>query len=533
METYKLSTVAPTNGFKHATFSVSTEETLPSVTSKRIIIEIDQSGSMSQNCDVGFTRLQKVTDTVEKIVSYLFRPEYNGSNVWIGVNSYNDDHHVRIPPVLVTGLSEFGQTETMDRFHQLLTSIRPDGMTNIEKPVKSFVEGNHVKQVIHEERKTCLGRINEIKESLFKPLSPSELVDLSRQLTETSEKLQSLPEFEDYLILLTDGQITRGLNEERIIDQYLSQLSLEEASMVYFIGFGKEHSASGLNKMDRGIGNYFGVINGAEATAIAAAEIIFRIVNPGLKNIRLSVSEGNAQFYDAMKNQWVSQLSMGMLTPGKTTEFYTRIPEAEEQSCIEFSSNSAAPVGFFLDGELTPERAEYGALRLETLQVMSETKQINERFSSIDYPTRTKDDLFRTLYQRSSTLLEKMEASPQSTVPEMVDLFNDLKACQLTMGGFSGVSSLYAIGRLNAQWFGSCMRNTDISAADITAHMYDSTGVALPPTQPVSLGRQFSESTPRCISDCMATLSQQQEPEEPVVDENDMDEPFMKIARRL
>lgn len=508
-----------TDGFKYATIEIASDESLPTTCNKRIIIEIDNSDSMKMTCSVDQTRLQKVTDTVMKIITYLFRSEYDLSNIWVGVNSYNDQHKVLIEPVQVTGLTAPQKEETLQTFSDVLGSIVPNGMTNIETPVKRFVQ---MTQATRQERSSCLQMIQDIKASLYQEsLTPAELCVLGDQLKSTSQQLEALPEFEDYLILLTDGQITRGALEDAIVDRYISRVVDDPTTSIYFIGFAKEHSASGLNKMDCRTGNYFGVINGAEGTAIAAAEIIFRIANPGIhRNIVLSIHSGGAQIYDALLNQWVPQISMGLFTPGKSIEFYTRIPADEDEASVELKygqmQNQQQPQNSIIirmDGTLTPNQSEYGMLRLESLQLMAEIKRHNEMYESIDYLTTPKRTVFKGLFAKTNQLIQKIELSDQSTTPEMLDLFNDVKMCQLTMGGYSSTSLMYNIGRLNAQWFGTCMRNSNVDAADITSHLYDGThhDAMQAPTEPAFLGRAISDSTPRCISDCMATLSQQQQ----------------------
>lgn len=540
MATYKQQQQPSADGFKYATIEIASDESLPTTCNKRIIIEIDNSDSMKMTCGVDQTRLQKVTDTVMKIITYLFRPEYDLSNIWVGVNSYNDQHKVLIEPVQVTGLTASQKDETFQTFSEVLASIVPNGMTNIETPVRRFVE---ITQATRQERSSCLQMIQHIKASLYhESLTPAELSCLGDQLKSTSQQLEALPEFEDYLILLTDGQITRGANEDVILSRYISRVVEDPTTSIYFIGFAKEHSASGLNKMDSRSGNYFGVINGVEGTAIAAAEIIFRIANPGIhRNIVLSIHSGGAQIYDALLNQWVPQISMGLFTPGKSIEFYTRIPADEDESSVELKYGQMQPpqpqhsIIIPLDGTLTPNQSEYGMLRLESLQLMAEIKRHNEMYESIDYLTGTKRKVFKGLFAKTTELIQKIETSDQSTTPEMLDLFNDVKMCQLTMGGYSSTSLMYNIGRLNAQWFGTCMRNSNVDAADITSHLYDGThhDDMKAPTEPAFLGRVMSDSTPRCISECMVTLSQQ--PMDEVFDiENQASEtfPLATIAKR-
>jgi hypothetical protein len=332
---------------------------------------------------------------------------------------------------------------------------------------------------------------------------------------QTSTKLQSLPDVEDYLILLTDGLINRGLTEVPIVDTYLRELIPVQASRLYYIGFGKEHSAHGLNTLDRGNGNYFSVFSGDEATAIAAAEIIFRIAKPGPRNVALSVRQGNGKFYDANKNEWVSEINMGMLTPGRSIEFYTRIPQSEDESLIEYKFDGTKILLVPLEGHLTTDEAMFSELRLDALKMMAEIKERNQLYSAIDYLSRQKKDCFQELYQRANAVLKRIEESAIATAPETVDLQNDVKTCLLTMGGHSSISSLYSISRLNAQWYGTCMRNKDIAGTDVTAHMYDYTGLYdHQPGAPVAMNRQMSEATPRCISDCMRALSQQPDDDE-------------------
>lgn len=391
-----------TNECKYATFSVSTDDN-PSATTcrKNITLEIDNSDSMKQQCGEGLTRLGKVLETVVQIVKYLFRPEYADSNIWIAVNSYNDNHRQHICPTQITGLSPEEQERVLAEFVGLSQIIRPDSMTNIENPVKAFVETVGSTADMSLEREACLQTISEIKAALFQSLlSPDELVGLSQTLTATSLRLQSLPVVENYLVLLTDGQITRGMVETQIVETYLREMPLQNVNQLYFIGFGKEHSAGGLNTLDRGIGNYFGVLSGSEGTAIAVAEIIFRIAKPGLRNIALSIRHGNGLIFDAPKGIWAPEISMGMFTPGRTFEFYVRIPLDEDESLIEYKHGNGHQVSLVpLEGGPANDPV-FSELRLETLKLMSEINTQNRMFSSIDYLSKSKTAVFSALLSR-------------------------------------------------------------------------------------------------------------------------------------
>lgn len=501
--------------FQYGCLSILAAPIATSITKKRIIIEIDQSESMKQMCGDDQTRLEKVLETVIKVIKYLFREEYNATNVWIGINSYNDRHQVHIEPMQITGKSVDEQEQILHRFETLFKTIRPDGFTNIENPIRDFVE--QIKE------KEPTERLRHLRDALLQNnLSLLEISRLTQELSATCQALMEEVQEEDFLILLTDGQITKGMDEKDIVATYLQpNLNAIQSCRLYFIGFGKEHSATGLDTLDRGIGNYFSVISGVESTAIAAAEIIFRIVRPGPQKVVLTTlleeqqqqqqPNQHHQIFNALKNTWESQISLGMLTPGKRMEFYTRISkEMVGVPKIEITThNDPVALQISLEGELSEEETTYSVLRLESLQFLGQVKLNHYQFRKSDFITQTKKMVFKELYVEASHLLEKLHQSDEGHDSEMTDLYNDVKTCLLTMGGYSSVSELYNLSRLNAQWFGSCMRNAEISHKDITSQIYDSTGTFEVPLAPVSLGRQYSEATPTCLVECMRSVSQQ------------------------
>jgi hypothetical protein len=223
-----------------------TEETL------EFIFQLDQSGSMSDICSDGRTKMQHIIHTMSNIVTY-FR-ENSALKVFITVEAFDDKLYSIVER---TNITEENYNEIIKKIEYL----RPRGSTDIG---------------------IALNRVKEISAKLR----------------------EEFPDHKLNHIFMTDGQITQGVTKY----DTLSALVDPEITNA-FIGFGTDHDAGLLNALSAGVNSNYYFIDKLENAGLVYGEILHGIVYRFLTDVVINISEG--LIYNFRTNEWANSLSVG------------------------------------------------------------------------------------------------------------------------------------------------------------------------------------------------------------------------------
>jgi hypothetical protein len=243
------------NEFRFGILNIKTINNTNNFKTKKqhIIFNIDCSGSMSDICDDGKSKMTHIIHTITNMILYLV--EQVELSVFITVFTFDGNTYSIIENELIT---KDNHITLIDKIRK----IRPLNMTNIEKAFHNFKE--------------YLQKIK--KENLD-----------NDDITITH-------------IFMTDGEANEGIINPQELSQILKDISVTSI----FIGFGLDHNAY-LLKLFSSVGkNKYYFIDALEKAGYVYGEILHSIIYKILQNITIFVKNGF--IYDWKRNEWTQNM---------------------------------------------------------------------------------------------------------------------------------------------------------------------------------------------------------------------------------
>lgn len=220
-------------------------------TTLELVFSVDQSGSMSDPCSDGRSKMQHIIHTLKNMIIY-FR-ENPDIKVYITIDSFDE---------LIYSIVERSAV-TPDNLSELIAKIElimPKGSTNIELAL--IHAGNRVQQLQTE-----------------------------------------FPSHTICHVFMTDGVANAG---EHRTDELMRLVNKDVTSA--FIGFGLEHDGSLLSSLGSGKNSAYYFIDKIENSGLVYGEILHGVVYKFITNARLSVENGF--IYDFKNNTWVRTIEI-------------------------------------------------------------------------------------------------------------------------------------------------------------------------------------------------------------------------------
>lgn len=276
------------------------------------VFTIDCSGSMSDMCSDGRSKMQHTIHTLKNMIVFL--KEHSSLDVHLTIRSFD----IYIYPVVDRVCIRDVPLET------LLASvgkIYPRGSTNIEKAltdVSAFISSLHENY-------------------------PSHIV---------------------HHIFMTDGEVTSG---SKLLDTLKSLVS--SGAHNAFIGFGIEHDAILLNSLSTvGKSSYY-FIDKLENAGLVYGEILHSILYKNMTDCTLNIEQGAV--YDYRKNAWVQSLYVGdVVSEAKKTYHIVSATPDQCRVCMTGTRQGGSPFAMDARCDASREPATSHLYRQQTLQVM-------------------------------------------------------------------------------------------------------------------------------------------------------------------
>lgn len=222
-------------------------------------LNVDKSGSMSERCSDGSTKMHHIQHTLENILRIFHKK--TEANISIHIKSFDSDIYTTVDTV------ENIRNKTAEELDEIVAQIHniaADGSTNIEKTLISAA--TQLKQVL--------------KENLEKHIAH---------------------------ILLTDGQITDGKKNKT----YLKSLINNDYPNI-FLGYGLDHDNILLDSLaSTGKHNEYRFIDNLEKAGLVYGEVIHQLLYTALEDVTLKAE--NCEIYDFETNTWTDTLYIGHL----------------------------------------------------------------------------------------------------------------------------------------------------------------------------------------------------------------------------
>jgi len=413
------------------------------------IFIVDCSGSMSDRCSDGKTKMDHIIHTLKNMITFLH--EHNSIRVNITINSFDNRLYNIVERVKISN----------ENFNEIITKIDtmvPKGPTNIENALRQTAS-----------------YIQELKTT-----NPSIVINH---------------------IFMTDGQATNGSNDVEL----LKTLVVDDV-MNAFIGFGIHHDASLLSEISRVGDSSYNFIDKIDRSGFVYGEILHSIIYKAL--IDCTIQATNGLIYDFKTNSWVQSLQIGNIVSqaNKTYNIITDKPDEFRSSIQGTSANSDHTIIEYSDRTVHDSDLSKHIFRQRTLQQMFEVNNYcnkkrtynncRDRYFVCSNPEQDETDQTNITLQRNiirKNLVEFMSEMKQFMIDNeltedkfMKNLCDDIYICFRTFD--TNYGNMYCCARQTSQ--GSQRQYTvsdtiDIEKTDIS-DMYIVTNTGMPPP-PISL----------------------------------------------
>lgn len=296
---------------------------------QEVVFVIDQSGSMSDMCNDGRSKMQHIIHTLENMILYFHDNAI--TNINISVFSFDNEFRQIVERTKIT-------LENLQEICAKIHTLRPLGGTNIEM---ALIESGI--------------KINEIMESY-----PTHVMNH---------------------IFMTDGEATEGTRDKNILKDLVNP-NIHNA----FIGFGSHHDSNLLNYLasNKKSGYYF--IDALEKAGLVYGEILHGILYKLLTNVEITIENGLV--YDYKTNTWVKNLQVADIV-GEANKIYHVITNVVDDCEVFIKGTHDAETFTLAMGKLYEADADYTKYRFRqrTLQLLFEANELEKRkFANTHYP---------------------------------------------------------------------------------------------------------------------------------------------------
>lgn len=284
------------------------------------IFVVDCSGSMSDNCSDGRTKMHHITHTLKNMI--MFFNEHPNIKIYITVNAFDTQIYKIIERTIIT-------QENLTELLAKVDSIKPRGSTDIEYALINSVQN-----------------IDEIK-----TLYPAHKINH---------------------IFMTDGEATAGSNDINKLQTYI----VPDVSNI-FIGFGIDHDATLLNGISSvGKSSYY-FIDKLESAGLVYGEILHSIVYKLITDPEITIENG--LIYNYKNNNWVNNLKICDIISEATKTF--NIASNNPEECKVTIQGTYAPELIIMFPSVRIENADLTThlYRQRTLQILYEVNEFSKK----------------------------------------------------------------------------------------------------------------------------------------------------------
>lgn len=254
---------------------IQTGETTINIDPLFFLFMIDESGSMSEICKDGKTKMEHVHFTMNQILHYF--AENPEATIYINVTTFDDKIKTVIDTTIVT-------YKNVNEIIEKIKKIRPQNSTNLELALKTANQ-------IMDEHVIRMTKLNQQHRIVH--------------------------------ILLTDGCPTEGDDNELSLSELVNDNYCNT-----FIAFGIDHNPTIMNKLGN-VGNNSSnyLVEKLEQIGNVYGEVVYKQLYKVMDNIILNVEKG--YIYDWSTNEWKTKLQIGSLSNEEKKYYYIKSSDSE------------------------------------------------------------------------------------------------------------------------------------------------------------------------------------------------------------
>lgn len=254
---------------------------LPSNIEHDFVFVVDRSGSMSDTCSDGRSKMQHIIHTLKNMIIYFNENATKENNTKINVTIFAfDDNFIEV--IRRTQITE-------DNLNSILTKIdkiRPNNGTNIELALK----------------------------------------ETNKYILELQEMY---PTHQINHIIMTDGEPTVGDKNPYNLNKLVNKNIYNS-----FVGFGYDHDANLLDIISSGDKNNYYFIDAIESAGLIYGEILHNLLYKLLYDFEITIENG--LIYNYSSNLWTNRLYIGDIT-GESNKIYHLITQhsLDDRTCLQ------------------------------------------------------------------------------------------------------------------------------------------------------------------------------------------------------
>jgi len=279
---YNFSLFPDTPDYKFGIFKIKMADT-PMLTQTQVLdSNTDISGSMSDCCKDGKTKMQHAKHTLKNIVTAIAKSE--GSSVAMATYGFDDKVEEIFQDTKIT-------QENAEYLRNKLDQLEPRNGTDIYKPLEMQAKRAAARQAVN-------------------------------------------PSLRQTNITMTDGQANQGNTS---YTDMAKQVAPNCANI--FIGFGGDHNAVGLQELadTQPNGSYFYVAE-IEKAGLVFGEVIHQMLYTALTNVTISTE--NAEIYNYKTNEWSTSIQVPSIVSEATKTYHLRATDPM-RVFVQISAQSA------------------------------------------------------------------------------------------------------------------------------------------------------------------------------------------------
>lgn len=327
---------------------------------------IDCSGSMSDKCSDGRTKMQHIIHTLKNMIIFLH--EHANVKANITINAFDTNIYKIVERTKITD----------DNFNDIIKKvekIQPRASTNIENALRKSAQ--------------------EIQ--YLKSQFPTHIVNH---------------------VFMTDGEATDGSTNI----EFLKGLVLDD-TMNAFIGFGIEHDATLLNAVGRVGKSSYHFVDKLESAGFIYGEILHSIIYKLLTNAEINLKNG--LIYDYQTNTWINKLFIGDII-SEANKTYNIISNNVDEFSAEIKGTFDDLVVLYPSTHIEDTDLTIHIFRQRTLQIMADVneycklkRQAGDRYNPImDYTFAPIDDV---------NIYEEISARKTELKKKLIEFMNEMK----------------------------------------------------------------------------------------------------------
>lgn len=405
-------------GWKFGIFNLKIRSEIPITKNHlHIFFTIDASGSMSDTCADGRTKMQHILYTLENMLRIFY--EKPDCNISVHVQAFDTTIYK-----CIEGNSNI-KMENLEDLLEKIKHIRPGDSTNIELALNSASETiNH-----------------------YKTNNPAHKI---------------------VHIFLTDGEITSG---SRDYDE-LKALVPNNCTNI-FIGYGMDHDSKLLSILGSGMSNEYRFVDALEKAGLVYGEVIHGILYKAIEDV--TITTYNCEIYDYLTNTWVNEISIGNLLSEQKKTYHLRSKEPES-CCVTVLGRTIVktrqfqvldssieeqivchPTSLLINSDLTTHM-----FRQRTQELLYESRKMSEKLKEPEFsftPMKKSEEenkqnleikaMKTKLKEFHKLMMEYMKEHELETDPIMKMLCDDIYIANKTIG--TRLGNMFTCARQTSQ----------------------------------------------------------------------------------